>query len=318
MVYYSGSLHGIGWYMQHTTLGHNHKITDGEDWKRTEQECLVEDVRPSGWTLTYGVKTKKKKVAHAVAVRRGPHLSFPLVGAWERVRPLARCETHATVGPVHARCDQSVRWPEREWPPWEFMRGGRARIYMRHLLLPWRVTVGIELHAGYMCFRCMFHMLNFGCCICFYLDVAYVASVFSKCFSYFHLDVRYVAVAIHVCYKCTLQMFQLFETYVASVLSECCICCSGYTHMLQMYVSIVSSCLLQQVLLPTRSISRASTRCTTCPCTTRRGPPWWCMKPAQHMCMHVVLPPSLSSGHARCALSRIGVRALWSPSLACS
>jgi hypothetical protein len=187
--------------MQHTTLGHNHKITDGEDWKRTEQECLVEDVWPFGRTRPTVWKPRKKEV-HVVAIRRGPHLSFPLVSAWERVRPLARREIHVAVGPVHALCDQSARWPGREWSPWKFVRGGRAHIYMHHLLLPWRVTVGIELYAGYMCFRCMFHMLHFECCICFYLDVAYVAMI------------------IHICYKCVFQMFQLFS-------SECCMFSSG-------------------------------------------------------------------------------------------
>jgi hypothetical protein len=45
-------------------------------------------------------------------------------------------------------------------------------------------------------------------------------------------DVTHVAMAIHVCFKCIFQMFQLLQTYVASVLSGCC---SGYTHMLQAY-----------------------------------------------------------------------------------
>jgi hypothetical protein len=36
------------------------------------------------------------------------------------------------------------------------------------------------------------------------------------------------------------QMFQLFQNYVANVLSGCCICCSGNTHLLQVYVLNVS------------------------------------------------------------------------------
>jgi hypothetical protein len=70
------------------------------------------------------------------------------------------------------------------------------------------------------------------CCKRFDLDVAlhilhtYVVRVCFKCFIYFsfmlqqvfsccklqvfYLDVAYVAVAIHVCYKCMFQMFQLF------------------------------------------------------------------------------------------------------------
>jgi hypothetical protein len=105
--------------------------------------------------------------------------------------------------------------------------------------------------------------------------------------------------------------------------------------------------MLQQVLLPTRSDSRASTRYSRHPYTTRHGPPWWSMQPAQHMCMRTMLPLSnthwstravlslsLALGHACCdpslshmqlgslshwgslLLSRIGARALCSLSLA--
>jgi hypothetical protein len=116
-------------------------------------------------------------------------------------------------------------------------------------------------------------------------------------------------------------MFHMFQMYVASVLSGCCICCSSYIHMLQTYVSIVLPCYftLQQVLLPMHSDLRASTRCTRRPYSTRRGPPRWSMQPAQHMCMHAVLPPSFSYLGARVLWSlciRVGV--LWSLSLACS
>jgi hypothetical protein len=67
----------------------------------------------------------------------------------------------------------------------------------------------------------------------------YGASVYSKCFTYF------------------MRMLQMFYLDVV-------IWCSGYTHMLQIYVSIVSLgfSMLRQVLLPTRSNSRARTRCT--------------------------------------------------------
>jgi hypothetical protein len=81
--------------------------------------------------------------------------------------------------------------------------------------------------------------------------------VFSCCklqVASFYLD---VAVVIHICCKCMLQIFQLFQTYVASVLFECCICCNGYIHMLQAYVSNVSpvsyvfcsKCFMLQVFL---------------------------------------------------------------------
>ena len=38
--------------------------------------------------------------------------------------------------------------------------------------------------------------------------------------------------------QASIQNVSLFHTYVASVLSGCCICCSCYTHMLQVYLQI--------------------------------------------------------------------------------
>jgi hypothetical protein len=148
-----------------------------------------------------------------------------------------RCMWH--VGP-YMRGDQR----EREWPALGIHEECWTRICMRHFLLPWQMTMGIELHAGVRisgaCFVCFIWILHV-----FYLDVTYVAIIIyvrCKCifqmFQLFHLDVAYVAVVIHVCCKCMFQMFHLFQTYVVSVISECCICCSGYTHMLQAYVSI--------------------------------------------------------------------------------
>jgi hypothetical protein len=150
--------------------------------------------------------------------------------------------------------------------------------------------------AIHVCCRCVFQIFQL-----FHLDVA--------CF---HLDISYVVAAIHVCCKCIFQMFLLFQTYVASVLSRYCISCGSYIHMLQTYVSIVSHCfsILQQVLHPTRSDSRASTRCTRHPCTTRPGPLQWSMQPSQHMCIRVVLPPSLSHWGTGAVLSRTRVCAL--------
>jgi hypothetical protein len=102
----------------------------------------------------------------------------------------------------------------------------------------------------------------------------YVASIYSKCFTYFRhmLQVFYMLQVLpisDICCKCFIcckyifQMFYLFQTYVASVLSRCCICCSGYTHMLQAYVSIISHDfgMLQQVLLP-RTLTRGHARVT--------------------------------------------------------
>ena len=75
--------------------------------------------------------------------------------------------------------------------------------------------------------------------------------------------------------------------------------------MLQTYVLIVSPCfsMLQLVLLPTCSDSWASKRCTRYPYNTRRGPLWWSMQSAQHMCMRTVLPSSLWHWGARAMLS---------------
>jgi hypothetical protein len=45
--------------------------------------------------------------------------------------------------------------------------------------------------------------------------------------------VAYVVMAIHMYCKCMFQMVQPFKTYIATVSSRCCICCSGYTRILQ-------------------------------------------------------------------------------------
>jgi hypothetical protein len=80
----------------------------------------------------------------------------------------------------------------------------------------------------------------------------------------FFLDVVYVAVAIHtyiasVYHKCFIYFRRMLQVFYLDIV----ICCSSYTHMLQMYVSIVSPGfnMLQQVLLPTRSDSQARMRC---------------------------------------------------------
>jgi hypothetical protein len=142
---------------------------------------------------------------------------------------------------------------------------------------------------------------------------------------------------------------------VTYVLCRWCICCSGYTRMLQVHVPNISPvpdyvasvfiwtlhmlqlldtydanvCFsLQWVLLPTRSNSRTSTRCTKRPCTTRYGPPRWSMQSAQHMCMRAMISLSLSlyvvcsqgvsriSACALCSPSRMRIRVVFS--LACS
>jgi hypothetical protein len=115
--------------------------------------------------------------------------------------------------------------------------------------------------------RCMFH-----------LDVAYVAMtihICCECFFQmfqlfhldvvcFHLDVAYVGMAICVCSKCftyfkhMLQAFYLNVAYVAVAIHICC------QHMFQFVLPYFS--MLQQVMLPTRSESRARTRCLPLSC----------------------------------------------------
>jgi hypothetical protein len=104
-----------------------------------------------------------------------------------------------------------------------------------------------------MCFNWMLHMLHW-----LYTNVASVCFICFRCMlQAFYRYVSYVA-TIHVCCKCMFQMFHLFQTYVASVLSGYCIRCSGYTHMLQPYVSNIShvldlccsKCFILQVYSP--------------------------------------------------------------------
>jgi hypothetical protein len=117
----------------------------------------------------------------------------------------------------------------------------RCMLHMFHLDVS---KADLLLHIccnGYMyvasvCFKCfssfkrmlqvfywMLHMLQWlytyvasVCLKCFCCFQTYVASILSR------YDVAYVALAIHVCCKCTFQMFELFQTYVANVLCFKC------------------------------------------------------------------------------------------------
>jgi hypothetical protein len=77
----------------------------------------------------------------------------------------------------------------------------------------------------YVCCNSIFQMFQL-----FHLDV-----------TCFHLDITYVAMATHMLQVYVPNVLPL-STYVASVLCGCYICCSGYTHMLQTYVLIISPC----------------------------------------------------------------------------
>jgi hypothetical protein len=61
----------------------------------------------------------------------------------------------------------------------------------------------------------------------FYIDVAKVDR-----------DVAHVAMPIHICFKCTFQMFHLYQVYVASVSSEYCKSRSGCC----IYMHVASVC----------------------------------------------------------------------------
>jgi hypothetical protein len=63
--------------------------------------------------------------------------------------------------------------------------------------------------------------------------------------------------------------------------------------------------MLQQVLLPMRSNSRARTHCTRRPYTIRHGPHGGACSRLIHMCMHAVLPPSLSHWGTHAVLSLV-------------
>jgi hypothetical protein len=92
---------------------------------------------------------------------------------------------------------------------------------------------------------------------------AYVASVLDECctllFKMFHMFQTYVCKCFdldvaYVSHTCCTSIFQMFQSYVVtsvsmlqiiSVLSRSCICCNGYAHMLQVYVSTVFKSMLQ-------------------------------------------------------------------------
>jgi hypothetical protein len=60
-------------------------------------------------------------------------------------------------------------------------------------------------------------------------------------------DVAHVVMAIHVCFKCMLQRFQLFQTYIVSVLSRCYKSRSGcciYVHVPSIFFKYFI-CMLQ-------------------------------------------------------------------------
>jgi hypothetical protein len=135
--------------------------------------------------------------------------------------------------------------------------------------------VGIELRAD-VCVSCVCFIFSSGCCMCFIWMLhmfqclyTHVASVYSKYFGSFiwmlyvficmlHMLqwlYAYVASLCSKCltyFRCMLQVFYLYVAYVAVAIYICC------RRMFQ----FVSPCfsMLQQVLLPTRSDSRARTR----------------------------------------------------------
>jgi hypothetical protein len=95
----------------------------------------------------------------------------------------------------------------------------------------------------------MFHL--FQSSIIASLFMLQIASVISRCYICFHTYIVSVCPKCFTCFRCILQVFYFDVTYVAVVI-----------HILQTYVLIVLPCfsMLEQVLLPIYSISRASTR----------------------------------------------------------
>jgi hypothetical protein len=65
--------------------------------------------------------------------------------------------------------------------------------------------------------------VSYLCCKCFHLDVAYVYNSHIRVFKFFLVFCR--------CFRCMLQMFQLFWTYVAGALSGCYKNRSGVAHV---------------------------------------------------------------------------------------
>jgi hypothetical protein len=119
-------------------------------------------------------------------------------------------------------------------------------------LLPYVVYVCFKCFRRFRCMLQLFHLLMLQSRSGDAAHVAYLASVFPKCFicfqTYvsiiFYLDIAYVS---HICCNSMSQMFQLFQSYVAasgfilqvaSVLFGCFMC---FTHMLQVHIPNVSS-----------------------------------------------------------------------------
>jgi hypothetical protein len=118
----------------------------------------------------------------------------------------------------------------------------------------WNVTyVAMTIHV---CCKRLFQMFQLfqmdvvhvlsGCCIyftvvlqVFHPDVAYV---FTHMLQVFHLEVAYVLQWLHTCFRCILQVFQLFWTYIANVSFRCCKSRSGVAHVA--VEPICSGCLL--------------------------------------------------------------------------
>jgi hypothetical protein len=96
-----------------------------------------------------------------------------------------------------------------------------------------QVDATLKAHVTRVCFKCL--RCFRGMLQVLYIDVAKVDR-----------DIAHVLMAIHVCFKCMLQMLHLFQTYVASVLSRCCksrFGCCIYMHV----VSICFRCFIRML-----------------------------------------------------------------------
>jgi hypothetical protein len=162
----------------------------------------------------------------------------------------------------------------------------------------------------------------------FYLDVAIAIHVRCKCvfqmFQLFYLDVvrfHMLQWQYNICCKCIFQMFHLLQTYVASVLSGCSIYCSGYAHMLQMYVSPCFQYGCNRCCTP-RALTCGQPRATPSAPTPPGVVPHCRACSRLNTCASALrsIPLSLALGHALCSLflSHWGSCTMLALSLACS
>ena len=177
----------------------------------------------------------KKKETRAIAVRRGPNPSFLRVSAWERVQSLARHRIHAARGvrPC-AVWPESARWPEREWP---------------FLGVCVRSSLGVCVRSTGPHMYALFAALVT-------VDRWHLSAVLNFSATLWH-RAPYVLCVSDICSICFIWTLHVFYLDVAYGSFGCCICCNGYTYMLQVYVSAISDVLPPSTKESNSHISRS-------------------------------------------------------------